>query len=33
MDYKELLTYKKSFELAMEIFKLSKEFPKEENIH
>lgn len=30
MDYKELLAYKKSFELAMEIFKLSKEFPKEE---
>ena len=30
MDFKELLAYKKSFELAMEIFELSKEFPKEE---
>jgi len=30
MDYKELLAYKKSFELAMEIFELSKTFPKEE---
>ncbi|MFC0778474.1 four helix bundle protein [Flavobacterium sp. HJSW_4] len=30
MDYKELLAYKKSFELAMEIFELSKAFPKEE---
>lgn len=29
MDFKELLAYKKSFELAMEIFELSKEFPKE----
>lgn len=30
MDFKELLAYKKPFELAMEIFELSKEFPKEE---
>lgn len=30
MDFKELLAYKKSFELAMEIFELSKKFPKEE---
>ncbi|MBF4508044.1 four helix bundle protein [Flavobacterium sp. JLP] len=30
MDFKELLAYKKSFELAMEIFEMSKSFPKEE---
>lgn len=30
MDFKELLAFKKSFELAMEIFQLSKSFPKEE---
>lgn len=30
MDFKELLAYKKSFELAMEIFELSKSFPCEE---
>jgi four helix bundle protein len=30
MDFKELLAYKKSFELAMGIFELSKAFPKEE---
>jgi four helix bundle protein len=30
MDFKELLAYKKSFELAMEIFELSKTFPIEE---
>lgn len=30
MAYKELLAYKKSFELAMEIFEISKKFPKEE---
>lgn len=30
MDFKELLAYKKSFELAMIIFELSKTFPKEE---
>lgn len=30
MDYKELLAFKKAFSLAMEIFKVSKLFPKEE---
>lgn len=30
MDFKELLAYKKSFELAMDIFEISKTFPKEE---
>ncbi|MCD0467512.1 four helix bundle protein [Flavobacterium sp. ENC] len=30
MDFKELLAYKKSFQLAMEIFELSKSFPCEE---
>lgn len=30
MDYKDLLAYQKSFQLAMEIFELTKEFPKEE---
>ncbi|MDX6191114.1 four helix bundle protein [Flavobacterium sp. Fl-318] len=30
MDFKELLAYKKSFQLAMEIFELSKSFPLEE---
>ncbi|MRX41445.1 four helix bundle protein [Flavobacterium sp. LC2016-23] len=30
MDFKELLAYKKSFELAMEIFEISKSFPSEE---
>jgi four helix bundle protein len=30
MDFKDLLAYKKSFELAMEIFEVSKLFPKEE---
>jgi len=30
MDFKELLAYKKAFELAMEIFEISKTFPKEE---
>jgi four helix bundle protein len=30
MDFKELLAYKKSFELAMEIFEISKAFPKKE---
>lgn len=30
MDFKELWAYKKSFEIAMEIFELSKDFPKEE---
>lgn len=30
MDYKELLAFKKGFELAMSIFHISKNFPKEE---
>ena len=30
MDFKELLAYKKSFDLAMLIFEISKTFPKEE---
>ncbi|AWG21714.1 four helix bundle protein [Flavobacterium faecale] len=30
MDFKSLLAFQKSFELAMEIFKLTKSFPKEE---
>lgn len=30
MDFKELLAYKKAFDLAMEIFEVSKSFPKEE---
>ena len=30
MDFKDLLAYKKSFELAMEIFEITKSFPKEE---
>lgn len=30
MDFKDLLAYKKSFELAMDIFEISKTFPKEE---
>ncbi len=30
MDFKELIVYKKAFKLAMEIFKVSKKFPKEE---
>lgn len=30
MDFKQLLAYQKAFELAMEIFQLSKAFPKEE---
>ncbi|MFD2285589.1 four helix bundle protein [Pedobacter petrophilus] len=29
-DFSDLLVYKKSFELAMEIFVISKSFPKEE---
>jgi len=29
MDYRDLLAYKKSFELAMKIFEASKHFPKE----
>lgn len=30
MDFKELLAFQKSFELAMDVFQLSKSFPKEE---
>lgn len=30
MDYKELIVYKKGFELAMYIFEISKNFPIEE---
>lgn len=30
MDYKDLIAYKKGFSLAMEIFQVSKSFPKEE---
>ena len=30
MDFKDLTVYKKAFKLAMEIFEISKTFPKEE---
>lgn len=30
MDFKDLIVYKKAFKLAMEIFEVSKKFPKEE---
>ncbi|MBT3382399.1 MAG: four helix bundle protein [Prolixibacteraceae bacterium] len=30
MDFKELIAYKKAFKLAMDIFIISKQFPKEE---
>ncbi len=30
MDFKELLAYQKAFKLSMEIFSLSKKFPKDE---
>lgn len=30
MDFKELIAYKKAFALAMNIYKVSKSFPKEE---
>ncbi|OQX75615.1 MAG: four helix bundle protein [Bacteroidetes bacterium 4484_249] len=30
MDFKDLTVYKKAFNLAMEIFDISKKFPKEE---
>lgn len=30
MDFKELIVYKKAFNLAMEIYEVSKSFPKEE---
>lgn len=30
MDFKELIVYKKAFNLAMEVYEVSKSFPKEE---
>jgi len=30
VKFQDLLAYRKSFDLAMEIFEISKEFPKEE---
>ena len=30
MDFKELIVYKKAFALAMEVYEVSKKFPKEE---
>jgi four helix bundle protein len=30
MDFRELIAYKKAFELSMEIYNLSKSFPKDE---
>ncbi len=30
MDFKDLLVYKKAFKLALEIFEITKSFPKEE---
>ncbi len=30
MDFKKLIAYQKSFDLAMDIFEISKSFPKEE---
>ena len=30
MDFKELIVYKKAFKLAMEVYEVSKTFPKEE---
>lgn len=30
MDFKELIVYKKAFNLAMKVFEVSKSFPKEE---
>jgi four helix bundle protein len=30
MDFKELIVYQKAFKLAMEVYKISKSFPKEE---
>lgn len=29
-DYRKLIAYQKAFELAMEVFEITKEFPKEE---
>lgn len=30
MDFKELIVYKKAFQLAMDVYSLSKDFPREE---
>jgi len=30
MDFKDLIVYKKAFSLAMEVYEISKKFPKEE---
>ncbi len=30
MDFKDLIAYKKAFQLSMDIYKISKRFPKEE---
>lgn len=30
MDFKELIVYKKAFSLSMEVYEVSKSFPKEE---
>lgn len=30
MDFKELLAFQKSFQLAMDVFQISKSFPNEE---
>lgn len=30
MDFKELIAYQKAFKLAMEVYEISKSFPKEE---
>ena len=30
MDFKELIVYKKAFALAMQVYEVSKSFPKEE---
>ncbi len=32
-SFKDLVVYQKAYKLAMEIFEISKTFPKEENIH
>ena len=31
-SFKDLIVYQKAYKLAMEIFEISKSFPKEENI-
>ena len=32
-SFKELIVYQKAYKLAMEIFEISKDFPKEEKYH